>query len=133
DRTVGMLSASASQAILVVTDEPTSLTDAYDLNNLGNAAGLAKNVEVVINMAASPAEGEKTDKTLLKACEKFIRLRPPMLGVVRHDPKVKDSIRHQTPLLIRCPNTDAAEDVEKIAASVWRAVSESRKKAATGG
>ncbi|HIL28328.1 MAG TPA: cobyrinic acid a,c-diamide synthase, partial [Micavibrio sp.] len=60
-------------------------------------------------------EGEKTYKTLLKACENFLRLKPPLVGMVAHDPRVKDSIRHQTPILIRSPNTDAAEDVEDIA------------------
>ena len=132
DRTVRMLSASATRTVLITTDEPTSLTDAYAFIKLGNAAGLSKNVGVVVNMASSITEGEKTYKTLLKACENFLRLKPPMIGMVRADPKVKDSIRHQTPLLIRSPNTQAAEDMEDIAHSVWRSLSQARKKAAAG-
>lgn len=131
DRTVRMLSASATRSVLVVTDEPTSLTDAYAFIKLGNAAGMSKNISIAINMAASISEGEKTYKTLLKACENFLRLRPPMAGIVRSDPKVKESIRHQTPLLIRSPNTEAAEDVEKIAATLLKSLAESRKTAAT--
>jgi flagellar biosynthesis protein FlhG len=131
DRTVRMLSASATRSVLVVTDEPTSLTDAYAFIKLGNAAGMSKNISIVINMAASITEGEKTYKTLLKACENFLRLRPPMAGLVRSDPKVKESIRHQTPLLIRSPNTEAAEDVEKIAVTLLKSLSEARKTAAT--
>ncbi len=127
DRTVRMLSASAARTLLVTTDEPTSLTDAYAFIKLGNAAGLSKNVRIVVNMAASTVEGEKTYKTLLKACENFLRLAPPMAGMVRLDPRVKDSIRHQTPLLTRSPNTDAAEDVEKIARNVIADLLETRK------
>ena len=115
DRTVRMFSASATRTLLVTTDEPTSLTDAYAFIKLGAAAGMSKNVSVVVNMAGSTTEGEKTYKTLLKACENFLRLSPPLAGMVRHDPKVKDTIRHQTPLLIRSPNCDAAGDIEKIA------------------
>ncbi|MEC7029066.1 MAG: MinD/ParA family protein [Pseudomonadota bacterium] len=115
DRTVRMMSASATRTLLVTTDEPTSLTDAYAFIKLGNAAGMSKNVGIVVNQAPSNVEGEKTYKTLLKACENFLRLKPPLVGMVAHDPRVKDSIRHQTPLLIRSPNTDAAEDVEDIA------------------
>lgn len=127
DRTVRMLSASAAKTMLITTDEPTSLTDAYAFIKLGNAAGLSKNVSIVVNMAPSVTEGEKTYKTLLKACENFLRLKPPMAGMVRQDAKVKDSIRHQTPLLTRSPNSDAAEDVEKIARFVWDSIKDEQK------
>lgn len=127
DRTVRMLSASATRTLLVATDEPTSLTDAYAFIKLGNAAGMSKNIGIVVNQAPSTQEGEKTYKTLLKACENFLRLSPPMIGMIRHDPRVKDAIRHQTPILTRSPNTDAAEDVEKIARSVLREVMEGQR------
>lgn len=131
DRTVRMLSASATRTILITTDEPTSLTDAYAFIKLGNAAGMSRNVSIAVNMAPTPMEGERTYKTLLKACENFLRLKPPLAGIIRQDPKVKDCIRHQTPLLIRSPNCPAAEDAEKIAREVWRTLAESRA-AATG-
>jgi flagellar biosynthesis protein FlhG len=131
DRTVRMLSASAARTLLVTTDEPTSLTDAYAFIKLGNAAGMSKNVGIIINQAASAAEGEKTYKTLLKACENFLRLKPPMIGMVRHDPRVKDTIRHQSPILTRSPNAEAAEDVEKIAKIMMRDLAERRKAAAS--
>lgn len=131
DRTVRMFSSMAARTILITTDEPTSLTDAYAFIKLGNAAGLSKNVSVVVNMASSEAEGQKTYKTLLKACENFLRLRPSLIGMVRHDKHVKDTIRHQTPLLTRSPNCDAAEDVEDIAKSVWELIEKSLKKQAS--
>ena len=132
DRTVRMLSASAISTILITTDEPTSLTDAYAFIKLGNAAGMSKDISVVVNMAPSINEGEKTYKTLLKACENFLRIKPPMVGMVRVDPKVKETIRHQTPLLTRSPNTGAAEDVELIAKNVWKILQQTQKAAASG-
>lgn len=132
DRTVRMLSACAIRSLLVTTDEPTSLTDAYAFIKLGSAAGMSKNVGVVVNQATNTAEGEKTYKTLLKACENFLRLKPPLIGMVRHDPRVKETIRHQTPILTRSPNSDAAEDVEKIAKIVLRDLAEKKKMAANG-
>ncbi|MGE4313889.1 MAG: MinD/ParA family protein [Pseudobdellovibrionaceae bacterium] len=130
DRTVRMLSAAAARTLLVTTDEPTSLTDAYAFIKLGNAAGMSKKVSVVVNMAASASEGEKTYKTLLKACENFLRLSPPLAGMIRQDPRVKESIRHQTPVLTRSPNTEAAEDAEKIAAYALKIVGAARRKTA---
>jgi flagellar biosynthesis protein FlhG len=130
DRTVRMFSAMATKTLLVTTDEPTSLTDAYAFIKLGNAAGTSKHVNIVVNMAASNMEGEKTYKTLLKACENFLRLSPALAGMVRQDAKVKDTIRHQSPILMRSPNADAADDVTKIARYVATSLLETRM---TGG
>jgi len=127
DRTVRMLSATATRTLLVATDEPTSLTDAYAFIKLGNAAGMSKNIGIVVNQAQSVSEGERTYKTLLKACENFLRLSPPLIGMIRHDTRVKESIRHQTPILTRSPNTEAAEDVEKIARVVSRELVETQR------
>jgi flagellar biosynthesis protein FlhG len=127
DRTVRMLSATATRTLLVATDEPTSLTDAYAFIKLGNAAGMSKNIGIVVNQAQSAVEGERTYKTLLKACENFLRLSPPLIGMVRHDSRVKESIRHQTPILTRSPNTEAAEDVEKIARIISRELAETQR------
>lgn len=124
DRTVRMFSAMATRTLLVSTDEPTSLTDAYAFIKLGSAAGMSKNVSIVVNQAQSASEGEKTYKTLLKACENFLRLSPPLAGMVRMDPRVRETIRHQTPLLTRSPNTEAASDVEKIAKVAYREMQE---------
>lgn len=132
DRTVRMLSATATRTVLVTTDEPTSLTDAYAFIKLGNAAGLSKNISIVVNMVPSANEGEKTYNTLLKACENFLRLKPPLAGMVGADPKVKDCIRHQTPILIRSPNTQAAADVEAIAQRLWKGMERVKASAAHG-
>jgi flagellar biosynthesis protein FlhG len=133
DRTVRMLSASSTRTLLVATDEPTSLTDAYAFIKLGSTAGISKNVGIVINQATSTLEGEKTYKTLLKACENFLRLKPPMVGMVRLDPRVKETIRHQTPILTRNPGADAAQDVAKIAQVMIADLTENKKSAASAG
>lgn len=127
DRTVRMMSASATRSLLVTTDEPTSLTDAYAFIKLGNAAGMSKHVSVVVNMAGSQSEGQKTYNTLLKACENFLRLEPPLAGMVSVDPLVKEAIRRQMPILTRSPNCEAAEDVEKIARQVMKDVAKAQK------
>lgn len=130
DRTVRMLSATATSTLLITTDEPTSLTDAYAFIKLGNAAGMSKNINIVVNMASSITEGEKTYKTILKACENFLRVSPPLAGMIRQDSKVKETIRSQTPILTRSPTADAAADVEKIARLVWRDLQNQQRRAA---
>ena len=90
---------------------------------------MSKNIKIVVNMAPSSIEGEKTYKTILKACENFLRLKPPLAGMISLDPRVKETIRRQVPILIRSPNSDAAEDVEDIARVVLKDLARARRKA----
>ena len=59
--------------------------------------------------------GRKTYETLVKACRSFLKFEPPLAGIIRRDSKVADCIRHQTAMLTRHPNCDAAVDIEKLA------------------
>ncbi|MBI3440952.1 MAG: MinD/ParA family protein [Proteobacteria bacterium] len=118
DRTVRFIAAAADTTIVVTTDEPTAMTDAYAFIKLSHAAGHGDNIKFVINMATDIKEGEGTYRTLQKACKKFLNITPPLIGVIRQDKRVKEAIRAQTPFLTRSPNSETAEDVEKIAKHV---------------
>ena len=118
DRTVRFVTAATDTTIVVTNDEPTALTDAYALIKLSHAAGHGDNIKVVVNMSADLKEGEGTYNTLLKACKNFLKLSPPLVGIIRQDKRVRDAIRAQTPYLTRCPNTETASDIEKIAKTV---------------
>lgn len=118
DRTVRFIAAATDATIVVTTDEPTALTDAYAFIKLSHAAGHGDNIRVVVNMSADLKEGEGTYNTLLKACKNFLKLAPPLMGIIRHDKRVKEAIRAQTAFLTRSPNVETAADVEKIARSV---------------
>ena len=121
ERPVRYLAAAAQRTIVVTNDEPTSLTDAYALIKLLMQDGAKTKILVVVNAAASKAEGERTYKTLAKACDTFLKMTPPLLGVVRRDTKVREAIRAQVPLLMRHPGSEAARDVEAIAQQLAQA------------
>ena len=117
------LAAWADTLLVVVTDEPTSLTDAYSVIKLHQSDGpgsRASDVRVVVNQAASQAAGKRTFETLARACQQFLDLTPHLAGVVRRDEHVRDAIRRQTPLLIRHPACHAAEEVRQIAQALKR-------------
>jgi len=115
ERTVRQLTHNVGTCIVVATDEPTSLTDAYAFIKLTHMERPKLDIRVVINAANSTREGERTYNTLLKACEGFLKISPPLLGVVRRDPKVRETIKAQVPLLTRYPNAEAAQDIGMIA------------------
>jgi len=115
DRNVRHLSSQCGTCLVVTTDEPTALTDAYAFIKLACAQSRPMDMRIVVNMAGSPVEGERTYGTLLKACQSFLKLSPPLAGIIRRDPRVKDCIRAQTPILSRHPGAQAAEDVTALA------------------
>jgi flagellar biosynthesis protein FlhG len=118
DRPVRQMAGPAAITYVVLTDEPTSLTDAYAFIKLARAANPQADLRVVVNMAMNVNDGTKTYETISKACENFLRYSPPLAGIIRRDNKVRDAIRAQTPLLTRSPSSDAAQDVDVIAGKV---------------
>jgi flagellar biosynthesis protein FlhG len=115
ERTVRQLAARAKTCLVISTDEPTSMTDAYAFIKLMLLQKPKADLRVLVNMATSAHEGERTYATLRKACESFLKTVPPLAGIVRRDGKVKQTIRHQAPLLVRHPNSEAAADIEALA------------------
>jgi flagellar biosynthesis protein FlhG len=115
DRMVRQLASHARRRLIVVTAEPTSMTDAYAFIKVTLADDPNAQLSVVINQAKSFTEGERTFQTLNKACESFLKYSPTLAGVVRRDRKVIEAIRSQAPLLSRFPSCDAAVDIQAIA------------------
>ncbi|MFQ5773264.1 MAG: MinD/ParA family protein [Kiloniellaceae bacterium] len=115
ERTVRQFAAQARTCLVVTTDEPTAMTDAYAFIKLSLHRKPPPDLRLVVNMAASHGEGERTYATVRKACESFLKIAPPLAGIVRRDGKVKEAIRNQAPLLVRYPNSAAAADIEGLA------------------
>jgi len=107
--------AGADLALLLATEEPTSLTDCYAVLKLlaRDAPGAAP--RLVVNMAGSPAAGLRVHATLDAAARRFLGRGLVLAGVIRRDAKVPDAIRAQSPLLTRHPGSAAATDVAAIA------------------
>lgn len=115
DNSVMGLADHGGRVIVVVTPDPTSVTDAYAFIKLLAQRRTGARIHVVVNMARDRHEGNRTYETLRRAAESFLKISPPLLGIIRSDRNVRDAIRHQTPILTRHPHSPAAEDVVAIA------------------
>lgn len=117
---VQYLSSFCSRCLVILTDEPTSLTDAYAFIKLCLNRDTKQELSVIINQAATQKEGEKSYAALNKACMSFLSFSPPCLGIIRKDGKVKESIRSQRSLISRAPHCTAATDAAAIAIKIMR-------------
>ena len=125
DATVRRMAVFADLLLVVATEEPTSLTNAYAVLKLHAAdrgadrgSIAASEARIVVNQAGSRTGGERTYATLARACTAFLGHAPRLAGVIRRDERVPDAIRRQTPILARHPTAPAAEDVETVAAGL---------------
>lgn len=109
------MAAFADTLLVVATEEPTSLTDAYAVIKLFAMDKPGGDARLVVNQASSQAAGQRTHDALAQACRQFLRYTLPLAGIIRRDEKVRDAIRRQTPLLTRHPGSGAAEDIGKLA------------------
>jgi flagellar biosynthesis protein FlhG len=114
------LAAAADTQIIVVNEEPTALTDAYAFIKVLRQRAPEAEPMIVVNCAESAQEGGQTYSALSEACARFLGFKPSLLGVAPRDQRVRESIRSQTPLLTRAPQSYAALAVMGIAEELRR-------------
>lgn len=112
---VQSLARLAQKCLIVITDEPTSLTDAYAFIKILRLTDSSIDIQIIINMAENQREGMKTFANIKNACENFLKFSPKLAGVIRKDPKVKESIKSQKSLMVKYSKSLAAVDVSSIA------------------
>jgi len=114
-KTVLSFAAIAHLPVMVVTPEPTSLTDSYAMMKvLQNRHGLG-DFRVVVNQVSSAEEGKVTFERLKAACRKFLGLEIRYLGCVHQDAMVIEAVRRQVPLMKLAPDSQAARDILVLA------------------
>ncbi len=109
----------ASQEVLVVVcDEPSSITDAYALIKLLNTEHKLFRFRVVANMTRSNQEGQHLFNKLNKVCERYLDVSLQYAGHVPFDEQVRKAVQRQTALLEFSPRCKAAQALRSLAQKV---------------
>ncbi len=120
DRPTRYLASLAEKCLIIITEEPTSLTDAYAFIKLSQAMPKPPQINVVVNQASAQKDGQKTYDSLNRACTSFLKISPPCLGIIRRDNKVRDAIRAQKSMILTAPHSTAATDVAQLAIKLMK-------------
>ncbi len=86
---------AAQEVLLVVCDEPTSITDAYALIKLLNRDYGMNRFRVLANMAQSPQEGRNLFAKLTKVTDRFLDVALQYVGAVPYDECVRKAVQKQ--------------------------------------
>jgi len=96
---------AAQEALLVITPEPTSLTDAYaTVKVLSQQAGV-EHFAVVVNSAPTGAHGREVFGRLTSVTDRFLTARLTFLGHVPRDENVQRALMAQRPVVELFPRS----------------------------
>jgi flagellar biosynthesis protein FlhG len=108
-------SEAAQRVVIVVCDEPASLTDAYGLIKVLSRRQTGCRFEVVANMVDSPAQGHALYDKLARVCDRFLGFTPSYFGQVPHDEYLRQAIRRQTTVVEAFPSSPSARAFHRLA------------------
>ncbi len=101
------LSAYADTAILVMTPEPTSLTDAYATAKLLIHKGTTR-IRVMVNMARNESEGRAIYEKLSQLTKKFLHANLELAAILPMDSAVPRFVRMQKAVILERPSSTFA-------------------------
>src|SRR5690349_23413235 len=106
---------AAQHVLLVVCDEPASMTDAYALAKVLSRNHGVNKFQVVANMARAPGEGASLFEKLQRVTTRFLDVTLEYVGEIPEDPYLRRAIREQRPVVAAFPASPASRAFKKLA------------------
>ena len=117
DSVISFVRAS-QEILLVVCDEPSSITDAYALIKILHKDHGASRFRVVANMTRSPNEGENLFKKLVSVTDRFLDVTMQYAGEIPFDDSVRKSVKRQRASVEAFPGSKSSIAYRKLAKDV---------------
>lgn len=112
---VVMFTRAAQEVLVVVCDEPASLTDAYALIKVLSQEQRVSRFNVLCNQVPSGVRGEALFKKLQGVCDRFLDVRLTHLGNVPTDDYLRRAVQMQRPVVEAFPSSRSARAFRDIA------------------
>ncbi|MCF6202560.1 MAG: MinD/ParA family protein [Methylococcaceae bacterium] len=108
--------ARASQEIIVVIcDEPTSLTDAYAYIKLLNRDFSIEKFQIVANMVESSQQGQQLFTKLTKVTDRYLDVSLGYVGAVPFDESLRKAVQKQKPVVEAFPGSKSSLAIKDLA------------------
>ncbi|TAN46403.1 MAG: MinD/ParA family protein [Methylococcaceae bacterium] len=111
--------ARACQDIVVVLcDEPTSLTDAYAFIKLLNRDYSIYRFQIVANMVQNAAQAQALFVKLCRVTDRYLDVTLNLLGAIPHDNFLRKAVQKQTAVIQAFPQSPSAQAFHQLARRV---------------
>lgn len=115
---VTFFAAAADETIVVVSPEPTSLTDAYALIKVLARQYREHRFKILVNQAKSPREASEVFGKLDVAVDRFLHVAIELVGAIPYDDYVPMAVMRQKAVLEVFPDAPASHAFRKLAQQV---------------
>lgn len=108
----------ADENIVILSPDPTSMTDAYALIKVIHGRYDRSRFHLLINNVKSKKEGLTVFDNMKTVLERFLKITPIYLGDLPQDRNVANAIRQQKPFFLTAPDTKASQAIQQVAARI---------------
>ena len=108
-------SRAAQEVVVVVCDEPASITDAYALIKLLNRDYGVERFRVLSNMARSAQEGRDLYGKMCRVTDRYLDVMLSYIGSIPYDDNLRKAVRAQKPVVQAFPRSRAAQTFKNLA------------------
>ncbi len=112
---VVMFSRAAQEVIVVVLDEPASLTDAYALIKVLSREQRVSRFNVICNQVPNSVRGESVFKKLQGVCDRFLDVHLTHIGNIPSDDYLRRAVQMQRPVIEAFPSARSSRAFRDIA------------------
>jgi flagellar biosynthesis protein FlhG len=120
DSNVLYLNSAVHEILVVVTPEPSSLTDAYALIKVLNKYHKEEKFSIICNEVQSETDALFIYKRLSEVTERFLCVSLDYKGFIPNDPSVTKANRRQELVLDVSPYAPAAKALQEIAEQIQK-------------
>lgn len=109
---------ASQEVMMVVTDEPTSITDAYAQIKLLNRDYDVFRFRIVANMVKSPQEGHLLFSKLTRVTDRFLDVALQYVGAIPQDDALRRAVQRQKAVVEAYPRSKASQSFKAMAKKV---------------
>ncbi len=113
---------SAHQSVVVITPEPTSLTDAFSLIKVMHRRRPGMMYQVVVNMCSNVAQAREVFHRFSTAVEKYIGVHPQSLGYLLRDESMRVAVTLQSPVALFPESDPSSRSFIRLADALKKSV-----------
>ncbi len=125
---VTYFTVAAQEILVVVTPEPTSITDAYALIKLLATRYSEHHFKVLVNMARDSEDALEVFRKLANVAGRFLDISLDYLGCVVRDERLIDAVKKQKAVFSLHPDSDAANCFTTLASRIIENTRQTRLK-----
>ncbi len=116
--TVLSFSRASHEIVVVVCDEPASITDAYAIIKLLNRDYGHQRFRILANMVRSAQEGRDLYNKMCRVTDRYLDVALSFMGAIPYDDNLRKAVRTQRPVVQAFPRSRVAQGFRNLARKV---------------